>query len=62
MDNIQKQRGVPFSTSRAQERVNKHRTHKARRQEGRRFIRREVLELCETSREFAEATTYDYAP
>lgn len=34
MDNIQKQKGVPYSTSRKEEKKNKHRTHKARRNEG----------------------------
>lgn len=32
MDAIQKQKGVPFSTSRNEERLNKKRTNKARRQ------------------------------
>jgi hypothetical protein len=34
-DNIAKQKGLPYSTSRAQERANKKNTHKARRQDGR---------------------------
>jgi hypothetical protein len=34
MDNTQKKCGVPFSTSRSQEKKNKQRTNKVRRQEG----------------------------
>ena len=34
-DDIAKQKGLPFSTSRKQERAAKHNTHKARRQDGR---------------------------
>lgn len=39
MDSTQKKRGVPFSTSRASEKKNKHRTQKTRRQEGKKEIR-----------------------
>jgi hypothetical protein len=34
-DNIAKSKGLPFSTSRAQEKANKKNTRKARRQAGR---------------------------
>jgi len=34
-DDIAKKKGLPFSTSRAQEKANKRNTHKARRQDGR---------------------------
>ena len=37
MDNIQKSRGVPFSTSRKEEKINKKRTNKARRAEERKL-------------------------
>ena len=40
-DNITKQKGVPFSTSRSEEKKNKHRTQKARRQAGRKLITNE---------------------
>ena len=34
-DNVAKQKGLPYSTSRGQEKKNKHNTIKARRQAGR---------------------------
>jgi len=38
-DNIAKSKGVPFSTSRSEEKKNKHRTQKARRQAGQKLVR-----------------------
>ena len=38
-DNIAKSKGLPFSTSRKQERAAKRNTHKARRQDGRKVCR-----------------------
>ena len=38
-DNISKSKGPPFSTSRSEEKKNKHRTQKARRQAGRKLVR-----------------------
>ena len=38
-DNINKSKGPPFSTSRSEEKKNKHRTQKARRQAGRKLVR-----------------------
>ena len=45
MDEIQKKKGVPWSTSRTDEKKNKHRTHKARRQQGKRQVRRAYIEF-----------------
>jgi hypothetical protein len=41
-DKVAKQCGSPFSTSRAQEKKNKHNTIKARRQDGKKEIRKDV--------------------
>jgi len=38
-DSIAKSKGLPFSTSRSQEKANKKNTHKARRQDGRKVCR-----------------------
>ncbi len=38
MDEAQKKAGVPWSTSRKEEKKNKHRTHKARRQQGKQEV------------------------
>ena len=49
-DETSKLKGPPFSTSRKEERKNKHRTHKARRQAGRKAIAAAlaILALCAT--------------
>lgn len=38
-DNVAKKVGVPFSTSRTMEKAMKHKTHKARRVDGKKFIK-----------------------
>jgi len=42
-DNVSKAKGLPFSTSRTQEKAAKKNTHKARRQDGQRQIRFEEM-------------------
>ncbi len=50
-DNVSKQKGLPYSTSRGQERKNKHNTIKARRQDARRVIGRAELDEREQQAE-----------
>lgn len=41
MDSVQKKVGVPYSTSRKMEKKMKHKTHKARRQQGKKEAKHE---------------------